>query len=48
MRLTHLRNIEKFLKSEFPEDPDEYHGENILWVPQESRWSRIEHVAKIP
>ena len=31
-----------------PEDPDEYLAENVFWVPQEARWSRIRAQAKQP
>ncbi|EKD06077.1 class I SAM-dependent DNA methyltransferase [Limnospira platensis] len=31
-----------------PEDPDEYVGENMFWVPQEARWSTIQASAKQP
>ena len=30
------------------EDPDEYLGENIFWVPPESRWENIKKNAKLP
>ena len=29
-----------------PEDPDEYRGENIFWVPVEARWSRLREQAR--
>jgi type I restriction enzyme M protein len=28
-----------------PEDPDEYRGENIFWVPPEARWEHLQHQA---
>ena len=28
-----------------PEDPDEYRGENIFWVPPEARWEHLHHQA---
>ena len=28
-----------------PEDPDEYRGENIFWVPPEARWDHLQHQA---
>ena len=31
-----------------PEDPDEYAGENVFWVPPEARWDRICAQAKQP
>jgi len=31
-----------------PEDPDEYRGENIFWVPKEARWSRLKAGARQP
>jgi type I restriction enzyme M protein len=31
-----------------PEDPDEYRGENIFWVPIEARWSYLKNNAKKP
>jgi type I restriction enzyme M protein len=31
-----------------PEDPDEYLGDNIFWVPKEARWSFIQANAKDP
>ena len=31
-----------------PEDPDEYRGENIFWVPVEARWSRLKEQARQP
>ena len=31
-----------------PEDPDEYHAENIFWVPVEARWSRLKEQARQP
>jgi type I restriction enzyme M protein len=30
------------------EDPDEYLAENVFWVPQEARWSRLQANAKQP
>ena len=31
-----------------PEDPDEYRGVNIFWVPKEARWSHLKANAKQP
>ena len=31
-----------------PEDPDEYQGENIFWVPSNARWSHLHARAKLP
>ncbi len=31
-----------------PEDPDEYHAENIFWVPIEARWSRLKEQTRQP
>ena len=31
-----------------PEDPDEYRGENIFWVPVEARWNFLKDNAKKP
>jgi len=31
-----------------PEDPEEYLAENIFWVPQEARWSRLQAQARQP
>ena len=31
-----------------PEDPDEYRAQNIFWVPQEGRWSRVKAQARQP
>ena len=31
-----------------PEDPDEYRGENMFWVPAEARWSRLKEQARQP
>lgn len=31
-----------------PEDRDEYHGENVFWVPKEARWSVLQADAKLP
>lgn len=31
-----------------PEDPDEYRGENVFWVPQTARWSYLHARAKQP
>ncbi len=31
-----------------PEDPDEYRGENIFWVPKEARWRYLQDNAKRP
>ena len=31
-----------------PEHPDEYRARNILWVPRESRWSRLQAQARQP
>lgn len=31
-----------------PEDPDEYRGDNVFWVPQEARWSLLKDNAKRP
>ncbi len=31
-----------------PEDPDEYRGENIFWVPKEARWKHLQDNAKRP
>jgi len=30
------------------EDPDEYRGENIFWVPKEARWKYLQNNAKRP
>ncbi len=29
-----------------PEDPDEYQAENVFWVPEEARWSRLKGRAR--
>lgn len=31
-----------------PEDPDEYRGENIFWVPREARWEYLQDNARKP
>ena len=31
-----------------PEDPDEYRGESIFWVPPEARWAHLQHQAPQP
>jgi len=31
-----------------PEDPDEYRGDNIFWVPLEARWSELQKNARQP
>ncbi len=31
-----------------PEDPDEYRGDNIFWVPPEARWSELQKNARQP
>ncbi|MCS6885511.1 MAG: class I SAM-dependent DNA methyltransferase [Acidobacteriota bacterium] len=31
-----------------PEDPDEYRGKNIFWVPSEARWQRLRQNARQP
>ena len=31
-----------------PEDPDEYRGENVFWVPENARWAAIQSQAKQP
>ncbi|WP_233712971.1 type I restriction-modification system subunit M N-terminal domain-containing protein [Amaricoccus solimangrovi] len=31
-----------------PEDPVEYLAENIFWVPEAARWSRLTAIAKSP
>jgi len=31
-----------------PEDPDEYRGENVFWVPKEARWTFLQGKAKQP
>jgi len=31
-----------------PEDPDEYRGENIFWVPPEARWSELQKSTRQP
>ena len=31
-----------------PEDPDEYRGESIFWVPTEARWAHLQHQAPQP
>jgi type I restriction enzyme M protein len=31
-----------------PEDPDEYRGHNIFWVPKEARWDYLQNNAKRP
>jgi len=31
-----------------PEDRDEYIAENIFWVPQDARWSKLQAEAKLP
>lgn len=30
------------------EDPDEYHADNVFWVPKEARWSFLQGQAKSP
>jgi len=30
------------------EDPDEYRGENVFWVPKEARWSHLQENARSP
>ena len=41
---------EKLTKVEYadPEDPDEYRGENVFWVPPDARWTHIRSQAKQP
>ncbi|MXW13101.1 MAG: SAM-dependent DNA methyltransferase [Synechococcus sp. SB0662_bin_45] len=34
--------------AEAAEDPDEYVAENVFWVPEEARWSRLQANAKLP
>jgi len=39
------------LSAEYPEgaeDPDEYHAENIFWVPKQARWSHLQASARQP
>lgn len=45
-----LARYEELTNTEFadPEDPDEYTGENVFWVPPEARWSQICAQAKQP
>ena len=45
-----LARYEELTNTEFadPEDPDEYAGENVFWVPPEARWDRICAQAKQP
>ena len=45
-----LARYEELANTEFadPEDPDEYAGENVFWVPPEARWDRICAQAKQP
>jgi type I restriction enzyme M protein len=31
-----------------PEDPDEYRGVNVFWVPREARWSNLQAEARQP
>ncbi len=31
-----------------PEDPDEYHAQNIFWVPPEARWAHLKSQARQP
>ncbi|MCK5655190.1 MAG: SAM-dependent DNA methyltransferase [Candidatus Aureabacteria bacterium] len=31
-----------------PEDPDEYKGENVFWVPKNARWAYLHSRAKLP
>jgi len=31
-----------------PEDRDEYAAENVFWVPQDARWTMLQHNAKSP
>jgi len=31
-----------------PEDPDEYRGHSIFWVPKEARWEYLRNNAKRP
>lgn len=31
-----------------PEDPDEYRGQNIFWVPPAARWSTLQAQARQP
>ena len=31
-----------------PEDPDEYAGSNVFWVPPEARWGHLQARAKLP
>src|SRR6266540_5419381 len=31
-----------------PEDRDEYHADNVFWVPLEARWAKLQAEAKLP
>ena len=31
-----------------PEDPEEYLAENVFWVPEPARWSRLAAISKSP
>jgi type I restriction enzyme M protein len=31
-----------------PEDPEEYLAENVFWVPEDARWSRLQAISKSP
>ncbi|MCY4209787.1 MAG: class I SAM-dependent DNA methyltransferase [Gammaproteobacteria bacterium] len=45
-----LTRYEELVNTEFadPEDPDEYAGENVFWVPAQARWDRLSAQAKQP
>ncbi len=44
----HAALVAEKSKGADPEDPDEYRGENIFWVPKEARWTCLQGKAKQP
>jgi type I restriction enzyme M protein len=44
----HAALVAEKAKGADPEDPDEYRGENIFWVPEEARWPHLQGKAKQP
>ena len=44
----HARLVSQKNQGADPEDPDEYRGENVFWVPVEARWGVLQSRARQP
>ncbi len=44
----HAKLMDELEAGSDPEDPDEYRGQNIFWVPPEARWKKLKDQARQP